>query len=57
MSCRAACSGAGGGIVPIASRLPLPVFVAARVEPPYAGAPHDRSAETASAQPRAPPPA
>lgn len=55
MSCRLACSGTGGGIVPIASRLPLPAFAAARADAPLYRAPQDYSAETVSAQPRAPP--
>lgn len=55
MSCRAACAGSCGGIVPIALRVPLPASVDAPANPPRFLGPQRQSAEASSAQPRAPP--
>jgi len=55
MSCRTACGGGCGSIVPIALRVPLPASVEAPANPPRFLAPQTRSAEATSAQPRAPP--
>jgi hypothetical protein len=56
VSCRSACSGAcGGGLVPLALRIPLPAAVEAPANPPRISAPLSQSAEALPAQPRAPP--
>jgi hypothetical protein len=54
MSCRAACGG-GGGIIPIALRVPLPTSVEVPAKPPRVLGLRLRSAEASAAQPRAPP--
>jgi hypothetical protein len=56
MSCRTSCGvGGGGGIIPIALRVPLPASVEVPAELPRALELRLRSAETATPQPRAPP--
>jgi hypothetical protein len=55
MSCRAACGGSGGGIIPIALRVPLPGSVEVPAKPPRVLGLSPRSAEASAAQPRAPP--
>jgi hypothetical protein len=55
MSCRAACAGSCGGIIPIAFRAPLPASVEAPAKPPRFLGPRLKTAEASAAQPRAPP--
>jgi hypothetical protein len=55
MSCRAACSGGGAGIIPIALRVPLPTSVEVPAKPSRVLGLRLRSAEASAAQPRGPP--
>jgi hypothetical protein len=55
MSCRSACGGGCGALVPLAFRVPLPASVKTPGTPPLQVEPLRQSAYTSPAQPRAPP--